>query len=63
MGDSPCKAGALIFEESKILLESKGLEGWVLQHALEMKRYPGIVCRAEGIKKLLSEELDQVKWR
>lgn len=41
-GDSLCKAGALTLEESKIFPESKGLEeGWVLQHTLEMKRYPG----------------------
>lgn len=56
---------ALKLEESKILDESKGLEGWVLQHALEMIPRPAasIVCRAGGIKKSLSEERDQVKLR
>ena len=41
MGDSLCRAGALMLDENKILPESKGLEGWVLQHTLEMKQYPG----------------------
>lgn len=58
----PCvKADALMLEESKIFPESKGLEGWVLQQHPGDEAIPGppasIVCRAEGIKKSLREEL------